>query len=199
MTNDSQGGLRGDQGVQNGHGDDTRDPVPSSSQTLSLAAHALVKQWRETASLANDPDGYWGDPVVRTLRACADQLSALLAQAGAPQEKDQKEDLDTRVDERTTSPPEKSEVCICAALLLDDGRVIRGHRHDDCIGTYAKWRNAGQDIPPMTRQEQQGFVTSRGRFVDRTEGARLMRAACHYSQHTGLPFQHDLLFSEDLY
>lgn len=92
-----------------------------------------------------------------------------------------------------------SEVCLCAALLLDDGRIIRGHRHDDCIGTYGKWRNAGQRIPPLTRQEQQGFLTSRGRFVSREEGARLMRAVLHHSPYSGRQFDADILFSEDLY
>lgn len=51
----------------------------------------------------------------------------------------------------------------------------------------------------MTRQEQQGFVTSHGRFVSREEGARLMREAGHISAMHGKPFTGNLLFSEDLY
>lgn len=90
-----------------------------------------------------------------------------------------------------------SEVCICAALRLDDGRVIRGHRHDDCIHTARKREKAGQEIGPI-RQEAQGFVTSHGRFVGREEGAELQNAAGIVSADTGLPIKGEL-FSEDLY
>ena len=91
-----------------------------------------------------------------------------------------------------------AEVCICAATKLDDGRIIRGHRHDDCIRTAFKWKQAGQEIGRIT-QEQQGFMTSRNRFVDREEGARLMREARHVSAINGEVFTGHLLFSEDLY
>jgi hypothetical protein len=91
----------------------------------------------------------------------------------------------------------ESEVCICAAILLDDGRIIRGHRHDDCIQTAQKWQNAGQNIGRIG-QDQQGFVTSRNRFVDRAEGARLMREVGHVTPAQWV-FRSDTLFSEDLY
>jgi hypothetical protein len=89
------------------------------------------------------------------------------------------------------------EICICAAIRLDDGRIIRGHRHVDCIVTARAWKKAGQDIGYI-RQDQQGFVTSRNRFVDRTEGARLSREHAHVTPD-GMAFQGDKLFSEDLY
>lgn len=92
----------------------------------------------------------------------------------------------------------RPEICICAAIQLEDGRVIRGHRHDDCIHTALKWKAAGQNIGRI-RQEQQGFVTSHNRFVDRAEGARLMREAGHVPPQRRRPFEGDLLFSEDLY
>lgn len=84
------------------------------------------------------------------------------------------------------------EVCVCAAVRLDDGYVVRGHRHDDCI------LKAGA-MGYYTTQEMQGFLTSRGRWVDREEGARLMREAGHYSAMTERRFDKDTLFSEDLY
>jgi hypothetical protein len=98
----------------------------------------------------------------------------------------------------TSDEPEFREFCICAAIQLDDGRVIRGHRHDDCIQTAIKWEKAGQQIGRL-RQESQGFVTSRGRFVDREEGAALMRRIHWQSAWTGGQFESDMLFSEDLY
>ena len=98
-----------------------------------------------------------------------------------------------------------SEVVICAAIKLDDGYIVRGHRHDDCIRTAA----ARGDYP--TRQhgpicaDQQGFVTSRNRFVNRDDAMAIQKAA-------GLPsadlvakgysdpsLRGDILFSEDVY
>lgn len=89
---------------------------------------------------------------------------------------------------------ESMEVCICAALQLHDGRIIRGHRHDDCIQTMEKWHAAGQ----VVEIESQGFVTSRNRFVGRRIGAQLQNAAGVNSAHYGRPVT-DMLFSEDLY
>lgn len=89
------------------------------------------------------------------------------------------------------------EFCICAAVRLDDGRVIRGHRHDDCIQTALKWKSAGQDIGRIY-QEQQGFVTSRGRFVGRQEAMQLQRAISDKAP-AGHLLTGDVLISEDLY
>ena len=88
------------------------------------------------------------------------------------------------------------EICICAAILLTDGRIIRGHRHSNCIQTMVDWQDAGQ----VVEIQEQGFMTSENRFVGRTEGMRLQKAAgarsC-YSDDGEL--RGDILFSEDLY
>jgi hypothetical protein len=86
------------------------------------------------------------------------------------------------------------EVCICAALQLPDGELFRGHRHDDAIHTAGKAGVAREAIYAA----EQGFITSRNRFVTRDEGAALQRAAGIPSAQTGtLP--DGMLFSEDLY
>jgi hypothetical protein len=82
------------------------------------------------------------------------------------------------------------EICICAALRLSDGRIVRGHRHDDCFRTLSGWMCGEVDRP------EQGFVTSRNRFVDRVEAFRLQKAA-HVESLTG--YRGEQLFSEDLY
>ena len=84
------------------------------------------------------------------------------------------------------------EVCLCAAIRLDDGYIVRGHRHDDCIHTITKLRKAGREVGSVTQAEQ-GFLTSRGRFVDRAEGAQLQRAAGKLGADV------TPLLSEDLY
>ena len=88
---------------------------------------------------------------------------------------------------------ENREVCICAAVRLQDGRIIRGHRHDDCILTAIKLK-----VVDYVTQDSQGFVTSRNRFVGRAEGATLQNAAGLTSKHYDGPIN-SMLFSEDLY
>jgi hypothetical protein len=86
---------------------------------------------------------------------------------------------------------DRPEVCICAALRLADGRIIRGHRHDGCIHTAIQWK-------AKPSEAVQGFFTSRERFVTREEGMLLQRAAGR-TQPDGRPLLGYILFSEDLY
>lgn len=96
------------------------------------------------------------------------------------------------------------EHCICAAIVLRDGAIVRGRRHDDCIRAAKKWidhrHSTGVAPAPWSPEmcREQGFVTSTGRYVDREEGLRLQLAA-------GIPsarpsgYRKRELFSEDLY
>ena len=88
------------------------------------------------------------------------------------------------------------EIVICAAILCENGEIIRCHRHGD--GMMAA-RHRGWELYKAedAGTRQQGFITSRGRYVDRKEGLALQKAA-------GIPsFDKDgyryMLFSEDLY
>jgi hypothetical protein len=77
------------------------------------------------------------------------------------------------------------EVCLCAALQMPDGYIFRGHRHDDCyltLGGCERYTKADG------HQAKQGFLTSHGRFVSRSEAADM-----HADKGK------TLLFSEDLY
>lgn len=93
------------------------------------------------------------------------------------------------------------EICICAAIRLEDGTIIRGHRHADCLNSFLedKLRNDGRSVEVnMAEMAEQGFITSRNRFVTREEGRKLQDAA-------GIPsadrdgYRGNTLFSEDLY
>lgn len=89
------------------------------------------------------------------------------------------------------------EFCICAAIQMPNGEVIHGHRHCHCI-------DVARARVPMDREAiikaEQGFVTSRGRFVDRQEGMLIQRASGRSSAYTADGAYHgDGLFSEDLY
>lgn len=94
------------------------------------------------------------------------------------------------------------EICICAAVRLRDGTVIRGHRHTDALRTaheLVEWRlgKGAWEAEERARLDQ-GFVTSRNRYVGREEGLKLQHEAGIPSAcKSGYRVSH--LFSEDLY
>ena len=86
----------------------------------------------------------------------------------------------------------EKEICICAAVRTPAGLVIRGHRHCDALRTLA-------GIPHENcRDAEQGFVTSRGRFVSRADG-RMLQTEAGVPSARACGYHAALLFSEDLY
>lgn len=89
------------------------------------------------------------------------------------------------------------EVCICAAIQLEDGYIVRGHRHNDCLNTIYDLKMAGRRIGQVSGTRQ-GFITSRGRFVEREEALTLQLMAGIPSAAPG-GYRGKILFSQDLY
>lgn len=85
------------------------------------------------------------------------------------------------------------EIIICSAIKLTDGRLIRGHRHADCIATIHRM---GIDTKHTSNQE--GFITSKNRFADRKEAYLLQRKA-GIESNCWDGYWGEELFSEDLY
>jgi hypothetical protein len=90
------------------------------------------------------------------------------------------------------------EIVICAAVKCAD-RIVRGHRHANCIDTAHRM---GLDTSHMS--EDEGFITSRNRFVSRVEGYNIQVAAGIHSvlegtEHADGVYLHGELYSEDLY
>ena len=87
------------------------------------------------------------------------------------------------------------EIVICAAVKASDGKIVRGHRHADAIRTLHDMPDYRDERP---HGDQQGFITSKNRYVDRREGLRLQQGA-------GIPsadkdgYRYGELYSEDLY
>jgi hypothetical protein len=79
------------------------------------------------------------------------------------------------------------EKVICAAVRASNGKVVRGDRHHDAIRTL-------QDMPGYENEQpsgdNQGFMTSTNRFVNRAEAYRL-----HFPDRT----ERGELQSDDLY
>jgi hypothetical protein len=62
------------------------------------------------------------------------------------------------------------EIVICAAVRASNGKVVRGHRHNDAIRALQAMHGYEREQP---HGEDQGFVTSTNRFVNRAEVYRL--------------------------
>lgn len=92
-------------------------------------------------------------------------------------------------------PDSQPEIVICAAVRLSDGRIARGHRHHNCNRVI---REDWLVTDPSLSDGEQGFMTSRNRFVGREEAMALQLSA-------GIPsadpsgYRSRELFSEDLY
>ena len=77
---------------------------------------------------------------------------------------------------------------------IQDGIVISGRRHHNCIGVYHELTG----IPTRRDSSTQGFLTNLNRFVDRKEGYQIARAAGQL-QHDMHDKSNPILISEDLY
>ena len=99
--------------------------------------------------------------------------------------------------------PYNPEIVICSAIRLPNGKIFRGHRHGDCIRTaveFVEWNGGvdpGEHHWDASMCRDQGFITSRNRYVDRDEGLKLQLAAGIESVAEG-GYRHQL-YSEDLY
>jgi hypothetical protein len=82
------------------------------------------------------------------------------------------------------APP---EIVICAAVRASDGKIVRGHRHNDAIRALQAMDGYEGEQP---HGEDQGFVTSTNRFVSRGVAYRL-----HFPDKR----EPDELHSDDLY
>ncbi len=84
------------------------------------------------------------------------------------------------------------EIIICAAIRMSDGYIVRGHRHNNCIRTAS-------EIPKYQGEkwhgDDQGFITSTGRYVGRKEAYEIASAAKQL-KYDNISKE---LYSEDLY
>lgn len=103
-----------------------------------------------------------------------------------------KQDLIEILDAILENEQTDQEVCICAAVISDSGKIYRGHRHRDC---YSAMREEGDK---MAIDDKEGFITSKNRFVGRMEGRKLQDLA---GIKSAAPegYQNGTLYSEDLY
>jgi hypothetical protein len=82
-------------------------------------------------------------------------------------------------------------------LGIDSGTVLTGHRHADIIRTVLilTGKRTCTGAEDCTGPSEQGFITNRGRFVNRVEAMKIARKANQLITNT--TFRE--LYSEDLY
>jgi len=78
----------------------------------------------------------------------------------------------------------------------DKGLVVTGYRHGQCMWTMGclTGLRSVTFAPDGVGDYEQGFLTSKNRFVDRVEGAKI-----HVANGGKLNYSSKRLFSEDLY
>lgn len=100
----------------------------------------------------------------------------------------------------TRAIAEGHEAVVCSGISWN-GRVWRGHRHGDCMQAMSEELSYTMTRKQMGEQEcfhEQGFVTSRNRYVTREEALAMHQAL-------GIPsadkdgYRNKIMFSEDLY
>lgn len=92
------------------------------------------------------------------------------------------------------------EACVCAAIKWND-RVWPGMRHGDCMDAMRRelsWDMTGREINNSHMFNEQGFLTSKNRYVTREEALKLHQDAGIPSADKG-GYRQRIMFSEDLY
>lgn len=86
----------------------------------------------------------------------------------------------------------EKEIIICSAVIAENGKIYRGHRHNNCLALIHELK-----LKPEQGHDSQGFITSKNRFVTRKEGLKLqLEAGITSNEPNGYVNE---LFSEDLY
>ena len=91
--------------------------------------------------------------------------------------------------------PLKKDIPQVLPINCDRGIVVTGHRHGQCIWTIGclTGLRAVTIAEDGIGENEQGFLTSKNRFVDRREGGEIAFAAGQTEK------LREMLFSEDLY
>ena len=97
----------------------------------------------------------------------------------------------------------EKEFILCAALNFN-GNIICGHRHSDCYATLkdvVKCTVILGDINDLPQRENQGFLTSLNRYVDRKEGYQIAKAnnQIQFGLEASDNGDDSILISENLY
>ncbi len=88
------------------------------------------------------------------------------------------------------------EFILCAAINYN-GSIVCGHRHSTCYEILQKLTGLSDDDLPQ--REDQGFLTSLNRFVDRKEAFKIAKGNDQIFHKMFDDVDEGILASEDLY
>ena len=107
------------------------------------------------------------------------------------------------------SEEEQKERILCSAIYFNDGEkyshqpvnidigfTIEGRRHSDCFMTMFILTKGNRFF--LGKEETQGFITTKNRFVDRHEAWKIAKEANQIIENPNR-YWDGRLFSEDLY
>jgi hypothetical protein len=95
---------------------------------------------------------------------------------------------------KTLLAEKDKEIVICSAVKTTTGKIFRGHRHGDCMRAIQDRHLAVGHSP-----EDQGFITSLNRYVNRKEAYDIQINAGIKSINPDGYCEVGQLYSEDLY
>lgn len=93
------------------------------------------------------------------------------------------------------------EIIICAAVRFEK-HVWRGHRHPDALGAMKNTLSFNMNRKEMNAWgvgNDQGFITSRNRYVDRKQAFEIAKASRQLKVNKNLTSTPGMLYSEDIY
>lgn len=93
--------------------------------------------------------------------------------------------------EQAETQMKELEIIVHAAIRSNSGMIILGKSHANCFYTL---RNIGDDY--SKKADDQGFMTSKGRYVQRDEAAKIAFNANQIEKPTPYLFSEDLWSSE---
>lgn len=93
----------------------------------------------------------------------------------------------------------QKETILCSAINYK-GTIVCGHRHSDCYEVLGKLAS-NLDTTELPKREDQGFLTSLNRFVDRKEAWKIAKAnnQIQFGYNSALDNEDSILISENLY
>jgi hypothetical protein len=91
------------------------------------------------------------------------------------------------------------EKILCSAIMYNE-TVIPGRRHSDCYEVLRALTGIWKNDPRLPGHDQQGFLTSEGRYVNRREAWAIAEAAGQILYGSDASDEEDnILISENLY
>lgn len=86
----------------------------------------------------------------------------------------------------------EAERILHASVIAKDGRIFFGKCHADCF-----YKGQAMGVAMSSKSNHQGFITNKGRYVDRQEAAQIAFQQKQIDLETGYLFSEDMWSDRD--